>query len=73
MTECIGSMAAVGLGLVALGTGLGIGKVGSAALTAMAQNVQTQERIPRFAYTLCTLIQLVALFCAVGCLCLIFR
>ncbi len=63
-----GSIATVGAGLVALGAGLGIGWIGSSAMTAMSRQPELAQKIQVSMLIAAALVEGVALFCAVICL-----
>jgi F-type H+-transporting ATPase subunit c len=68
MVMITGSIATVGAGLVALGAGLGIGWIGSSAMTAMSRQPELAQKIQVSMLIAAALVEGVALFCAVICL-----
>ena len=67
MELSLGPMAAVGAGLVALGAGVGIGKLAAAALEGIARQPEATNKIQAAMLIAAALIEGVALFCAVIC------
>lgn len=63
-----GSLGALGVGMVAIGTGVGIGLIGSSAMTAMSRQPEIAAKIQVSMLISAALIEGVALFCAVICL-----
>jgi F-type H+-transporting ATPase subunit c len=63
-----GSLGALGVGMVAIGTGLGIGLIGSSAMTAMSRQPEMAQRIQVSMLIAAALVEGVSLFCAVICL-----
>jgi len=63
-----GSLGTLGVGLVAIGTGIGIGLIGSSALTAMSRQPEMAQKIQVTMLIAAALVEGVALFCAVLCL-----
>jgi F-type H+-transporting ATPase subunit c len=63
-----GSIAAVGAGLVAIGTGLGIGILGGNAMLGIARQPEAAPKIQVSMLIVAALIEGTALFCAVICL-----
>lgn len=63
-----GSIAAVGAGLVAIGTGIGVGIIGSGAMQGIARQPDASPKIQVNMLIAAALIEGVALFCAVICL-----
>ena len=60
--------AAIGAGLVALGAGLGIGKIGAAAMEAMARQPEAISKIQTPMIIIAALVEGVCLIGVVGCL-----
>jgi len=60
--------AALGAGLVAIGAGYGIGKIGSAAMDAMARQPEAISKIQAPMIIIAALIEGVCLIGVVGCL-----
>lgn len=63
-----GSVAAIGVGIVTLGAGLGIGKLAASAMESMARQPEAAPRIQAGMLIAAALIEGVALFAAVICL-----
>jgi F-type H+-transporting ATPase subunit c len=63
-----GSIAAIGAGLVTLGTAFGIGKLAGAAMEGIARQPDAAPKIQVSMLIAAALIEGVALFCAVICL-----
>ena len=61
----VGSVAAIGAGLAAVGAGIGIGKIGGAAMEAMARQPEIQAKLQSSAIVLIAFIEAVALFAVV--------
>ncbi len=59
------SLTAVGLGIIVLGAGLGIGKLGSGAMEAMARQPEISSKIQTAMIIAAALIEGVALFAIV--------
>jgi F-type H+-transporting ATPase subunit c len=57
-----GPIAAVGAGLAAIGGGIGVGKIGGAAMEAMARQPEMQGKLQGSAIVLIAFIEAVALF-----------
>jgi len=57
-----GAFAAIGAGLAAIGGGIGIGKIGGAAMEAMARQPEMQGKLQGSAIVLIAFIEAVALF-----------
>ena len=57
-----GPLAAVGAGLAAIGGGIGVGKIGGAAMEAMARQPEMQGKLQGSAIVLIAFIEAVALF-----------
>ena len=60
-----GPLAAIGAGLAAVGAGIGIGKIGGAAMEAMARQPEIQAKLQSSAIVLIAFIEAVALFAVV--------
>ena len=60
-----GSIAAVGAGLAAIGAGIGIGKIGGSALTAIARQPEAVAKIQTVMLIAAALVEGVALFAVV--------
>ncbi|MBN9294818.1 MAG: ATP synthase F0 subunit C [Flavobacteriia bacterium] len=58
----VGSIAAIGAGLAVLGAGLGIGKIGSSAMDAIARQPEAAGKIQTAMIIAAALIEGVALF-----------
>ena len=63
----VGSLAAIGAGLVTIGAGLGIGKLASSAMEGIARQPEAGGQIQTAMLIAAALIEGVALFCAVIC------
>lgn len=57
--------AAIGAGLVAIGAGIGIGRIGSSALEAMARQPEASGKIQTAMLVIAALVEVIALFAAV--------
>jgi F-type H+-transporting ATPase subunit c len=57
--------AAIGAGLAAIGAGIGIGKIGGAAMDAIARQPEMQGKIQSSAIVLIAFVEAVALFAVV--------
>ena len=57
-----GAFAAIGAGLAAIGGGIGIGKIGGAAMEAIARQPEMQGKLQGSAIVLIAFIEAVALF-----------
>ncbi|MGB0880285.1 MAG: ATP synthase F0 subunit C [Polaribacter sp.] len=57
-----GAFAAIGAGLAAIGGGIGVGKIGAAAMEAMARQPEMQGKLQGSAIVLIAFIEAVALF-----------
>ena len=57
-----GAFAAIGAGLAAIGAGVGIGKIGGAAMEAMARQPEMHGKIQSSALILAAFVEAVALF-----------
>jgi F-type H+-transporting ATPase subunit c len=57
--------AAIGAGLAAIGAGIGIGKIGGAAMEAIARQPEMQGKIQSSAIVLIAFVEAVALFAVV--------
>ncbi|OGX06132.1 MAG: ATP synthase F0 subunit C [Omnitrophica WOR_2 bacterium GWA2_47_8] len=62
-----GTFAALGAGLVALGAGLGIGKLAASAMEGIARQPEAYNKIQTMVFITAALIEGVALFAAVIC------
>ena len=56
------AFAAIGAGLAAIGAGIGIGKIGGAAMEAMARQPEMQGKLQGSAIVLIAFVEAVALF-----------
>lgn len=65
--------AGIGAGLVALGTGVGIGRIGGQAMDAIARQPEATDKIQRVMIIAAALIEGVALFGVVLCLLISFK
>jgi F-type H+-transporting ATPase subunit c len=65
--------AAIGAGLVAIGAGYGISKIGSAAMESIARQPEAGGKIQTAMIIACALIEGVALFGVVVCLLISFK
>lgn len=72
LLEATGSVstmgAAIGAGLVAIGAGMGIGRIGGSAMEGIARQPEAAGRIQTAMLIIAALIEAVALFAAVICL-----
>ena len=59
------AFAAIGAGLAAVGAGIGIGKIGGAAMEAMARQPEMQGKLHGSAIVLIAFVEAVALFAVV--------
>tara|TARA_Y100000991_G_scaffold209432_1_gene189551 strand:+ start:50930 stop:51163 length:234 start_codon:yes stop_codon:yes gene_type:complete len=59
------AFAAIGAGLAAIGAGIGIGKIGGAAMEAMARQPEMQGKLQGSAIVLIAFVEAVALFAVV--------
>lgn len=59
--------AAIGAGMVAIGAGLGIGKIGGSAMESMARQPEAAPRIQTAMLIIAALIEVIALFGVVVC------
>ncbi len=59
--------AGIGAGLVAIGAGLGIGKIGGSAMEAMARQPEAAPRVQTAMLIIAALIEVIALFGVVVC------
>ncbi len=64
----MGSVSAIGAGLVVIGAGLGIGKLASSAMEGIARQPEAAPKIQTAMIIAAALIEGVALFAAVICL-----
>ena len=64
-TVSYGAFAAIGAGLAAIGGGIGIGKIGGAAMEAMARQPEMRGKLQGSAIVLIAFIEAVALFAVV--------
>jgi len=60
-----GTLAAIGAGLAVIGAGLGIGKIGESAMSAIARQPEAYSKIQIAMIISCALIEGVALFAVV--------
>ena len=60
-----GAFAAIGAGLAAIGGGIGVGKIGAAAMEAMARQPEMQGKLQGSAIVLLAFVEAVALFAVV--------
>lgn len=60
--------AGIGAGLVAIGAGIGIGRIGGSAMEAMARQPEASGKIQTGMLIIAALIEVIALFGAVLCL-----
>lgn len=60
--------AAIGTGIIALGAGIGIGKIGHAAMEAIARQPEYSTKVQTVMIISCALIEGVALFGVLVCL-----
>jgi F-type H+-transporting ATPase subunit c len=60
-----GAFAAIGAGLAAIGAGIGIGKIGGAAMESIARQPEMQGKIQSSAIVLIAFVEAVALFAVV--------
>lgn len=61
----IGSIAAIGAGLAAIGAGLGIGRIGGSAMEAMARQPEAANKIQTAMLIAAAFVEAVALFAVV--------
>jgi F-type H+-transporting ATPase subunit c len=61
----LGSIAAIGAGLAAIGAGVGIGKIGGSAMEAMARQPEMHGKIQSSALILAAFVEAVVLFAVV--------
>ncbi len=61
----LGSIAAIGAGLAAIGAGIGIGNIGGRAMEAMARQPEMHGKIQASALILAAFVEAVALFAVV--------
>ncbi len=64
-TVSYGALAAIGAGLAAIGGGIGVGKIGGAAMEAMARQPEMQGKLQGAAIVLIAFIEAIALFAVV--------
>ena len=64
----ITGIAALGAGMVVIGAGLGIGKIGESAMNAMARQPEIQGKLQTSALILAAFVEAVALFGVVAAL-----
>ncbi len=64
-TISYGAFAAIGAGLAAIGGGIGVGKIGGAAMEAMARQPEMQGKLQGAAIVLIAFIEAIALFAVV--------
>jgi len=62
-----GTFAAIGAGLVAIGTGIGIGRIGGSATESVARQPEAVGDIQKLMLISAAMIEGVALFCALIC------
>ena len=67
MAGITGTLATIGAGLVAIGAGLGIGKIGAAAMDGIARQPEAAGKIQVNMLIAAALIEGIALFAAVIC------
>ncbi len=60
--------AGIGAGLVAIGAGIGIGKIGASAMEAMARQPEASGKVQTAMLIIAALIEVIALFGVVLCL-----
>ena len=60
-----GALDAIGAGLAAIGGGIGVGKIGGAAMEAMARQPEMQGKLQGAAIVLIAFIEAIALFAVV--------
>ena len=65
--------AGIGAGLVAIGAGLGIGKIGGSAMESMARQPEASGKIQGAMLIIAALIEVAALFALVICLLISFK
>lgn len=68
MVTLTGSIAVIGVGLVTIGTGLGIGKIGASAVEGIARQPEATPKIQIAMLISSAMVEGVALFSAVICL-----
>jgi len=64
-TVSYGALAAIGAGLGAIGGGIGVGRIGGAAMEAMARQPEMQGKLQGAAIVLIAFIEAIALFAVV--------
>jgi len=70
----LGNMgAAIGAGLAAFGAGVGIGKIGESAMTAMARQPEASGNIRTNMLIIAAMVEGAAFFAMVLCLLIVFR
>lgn len=62
-----GSLAGIGAGLVTIGAGIGIGKIGAAAMEGIARQPDAANKIQTTMLIIAALVEGIALFSAVIC------
>ena len=67
MTGITGTLATIGAGLVTIGAALGIGKIGSSAMDAMARQPEAAGKIQTGMLISAALIEGIGFFCALIC------
>jgi F-type H+-transporting ATPase subunit c len=67
MTGLTGTLATIGAGLVTIGAGIGIGRIGGAAMEGIARQPEATAKIQVNMLIAAALVEGVALFCAVMC------
>lgn len=65
MDLLLGGLIAMGAGLVTIGAGIGIGKIGGSAVEAIARQPEATNTIRGTMIIACALVEGVAFFCAV--------
>ena len=65
LLEVVGSVAAIGAGLAAIGAGIGIGKIGGSAMEAIARQPEAYNKIQTAMLIAAALVEGVALFAVV--------
>ena len=65
--------AGIGSGLVAIGAGIGIGKIGGSAMEAMARQPEAAGKVQTAMLIIAALIEVIALFGVVVCLLISFK
>jgi F-type H+-transporting ATPase subunit c len=65
MEHLLGGLIAIGAGLVTIGAGIGIGKIGGSSVEAIARQPEAANTIRGTMIIACALVEGVAFFCAV--------